>query len=105
MAAFIKLLPAKWVGLNWDPMNGTSRNEVPFPDGYKLLPMARLWNVQMKGHSLLDPKLKLDWAAIYHALARDGYTGKIGLETHYFDGTLIEKSHLSMKEIIRILES
>lgn len=104
-AAFMKLLPEKTVGLNWDPLNGTSQNENPFPDGYKLLPLKRLWNVQMKGHSLLDAEKKLDWAGIFQALANDGYKGQIGLETHYFDGTKIEKSHASMKEIFRILES
>lgn len=102
---FLKLLPAKNVGLNWDPLNGTSQKEVPYPDGYKLLPVKRLWNVQMKGHSLLDPAQTLDWAGIFSALSRDGYSGQIGLETHYFDGTKIEKSHASMREIFRILES
>jgi hypothetical protein len=59
----------------------------------------------MKGHSLLDAERKLDWRAIFAALDRDGYKGYAGLETHYFDGTMIEKSHLSTKEIIRLLES
>jgi sugar phosphate isomerase/epimerase len=105
MAAFIKLLPEKTVGLNWDPHNGKALKEVPFPDGYKVLPVKRVGNVQMKGHSLLDPEQKLDWAGIFSALARDGYKGQVGLETHYFDGTKIEKSHMSMVEIGRILES
>lgn len=105
LAAFIKLVPEKTVGINWDPMNGTSRKEEPYPLGYKLLPMNRLWNVQIKGHTLLDPKLKLDWGGILSSLARDGYKGQVGLETHYFDGTKIEKSHASMVEIFRILES
>jgi sugar phosphate isomerase/epimerase len=99
MAAFIKLLPEKTVGLNWDPHNGRALKEVPFPDGYKVLPVKRVGNVQMKGHSLLDPEQKLDWAGIFSALARDGYKGQVGLETHYFDGTKIEKSHMSMVEI------
>jgi sugar phosphate isomerase/epimerase len=105
MAAFIKLLPEKTVGLNWDPHNGRSLKEVPFPDGYKVLPVKRVGNVQMKGHSLLDPEQKLDWAGVFDALARDGYKGQVGLETHYFDGTKIEKSHRSMVEILRIVES
>lgn len=105
VAAFLKLLPEKTVGLNWDPMNGVSQKEVPYPDGYKLLPFKRLGNVQMKGHSLLDSAQKLDWPGIFAALSRDGYSGQIGLETHYFDGTKIEKSHASMREIFRILES
>jgi sugar phosphate isomerase/epimerase len=105
VATFLRALPEKTVGLNWDPLNGTSQNEVPYPDGYKKLPVKRIWNVQMKGHSLLDPAQKLDWAGIFGALSRDGYTGQIGLETHYFDGTKIEKSHASMREIFRILET
>jgi len=105
VAAFMKLVPEKTVGINWDPLNGTSQQELPYPDGYKLLPVKRVWNVQMKGHSLLDAEKKLDWAGIFQSLANDGYKGQIGLETHYFDGTKIEKSHASMREIFRILES
>ena len=56
VAAFMKLVPEKTVGINWDPLNGTSQNEFPYPDGYKLLPVKRVWNVQMKGHSLLDAR-------------------------------------------------
>jgi sugar phosphate isomerase/epimerase len=104
-AAFMKLVPEKTVGINWDPMNGTSRKEVQYPDGYKLLPMNRMGNVQIKGHTLLDPEKKLDWGGIFTALSRDGYKGQVGLETHYFDGTKIEKSHMSVVEIFRLLES
>jgi L-ribulose-5-phosphate 3-epimerase len=103
LATFIKLLPEKSVGINWDPFNGTSFKEIPFPDGYKLLPKKRILNVQMKGHSLVDPERKLDWRSIFAALDKDGYKGKAGLETHYFDGTRIEKSHESLQEIRRIL--
>ena len=103
-AAFVKLLPGKTVGINWDPMNGVAQKEPPYPDGYNLLPKKRLWNVQMKGHSLIDEQRRLDWRSIFDALDKDGYGGKVGLETHYFDGTLIEKSNQSMLEIRRILE-
>jgi sugar phosphate isomerase/epimerase len=104
MAAFDKLMPQNNVGMNWDPWNGFNKGEQPYPHGYGLLPKKRIGNVQFKGHSLLAEN-RLDWSAILDALAKDGYKGKAGLETHYFDGTKIEKSHLSMKEIIRILES
>jgi L-ribulose-5-phosphate 3-epimerase len=105
LASMLKLLPSKWVGLNWDPLNGVGLKETPYPNGYALLPKKRIGNVQLKGHSLLDPARKLDWPAIFAALERDGYKGNVGLETHYFDGTMMEKSHLSMKEILRIVES
>jgi len=105
VADFLKMMPQKNVAFNWDPDNGAALKEVPFPDGYALLPKKRIENVQMKGKSLLEADRKLDWAGIFQALARDGYRGAVGLETHYFDGTVIEKSHLSLKEIGRILES
>jgi L-ribulose-5-phosphate 3-epimerase len=104
VAAFLKLLPEKTVGLNWDPWNGLGQNEPPYPDGYKLVPVKRLWNVQMKGESLLNSERKLDWAAIFGALNRDGYNGAFGLETHT-GKTRIEQSHASMREIFRVLES
>jgi L-ribulose-5-phosphate 3-epimerase len=104
MAGFMKLLPQRTAGINWDPLNGMSE-EKPYPEGYNLLPKKRIWNVQIKGHSLLDPAKVLDWRSIFASLDRDGFKGNVGLETHYFDGTRVEKSHASMKEIKRILES
>ena len=37
------------------------------------------------------------------ALEHDDYQGKVGLETHIFDGTLIAAAHKSMEEIMRIV--
>lgn len=99
MAALIKLLPEKTFGLNWDANNGQSSHERPYPDGYNRLPKNRILNVHMHGRTLLDPEKKLDWAAIFAALDRDGYRGCAGLETHYFDGTKIEKSHLCLEQL------
>lgn len=102
-AAILKLLPPKVVGTNWDALNGADVGETAFPDGYGFLPKDRIWNVQWKGKSILDTPQHLDWATIIHALEKDGYTGALGLETHYFDGTNIEKAHASMKEMMRIV--
>jgi sugar phosphate isomerase/epimerase len=104
LAALVKLLPSKTVGINWDPLNGVHRGESAFPDGYNLLPKERIWNVQAKGKSLLEDKERLPWRAIFQALERDGYRGKVGLETHYLDGTDPEKSHFAIRELIRITE-
>lgn len=101
----LQRMPQKNVGFNWDPLNGTSQKETPYPDGYALLPKNRIWNVQMKGHSILDPQRKLPWKEMFAALERDGYEGYVGLETHYFDGTMFEKSHLCVQEVKRMLES
>lgn len=105
VAEFFKLMPQKNVGFNWDPLNGADLKEIPFPDGYRHLPLKRVWNVQVKGKSLLEPEQKLDWPGIFAALEKDGYKGCVGLETHYFDGTKIDKSHRCLQEITRMLES
>jgi len=103
LADIMKLIPSKWVGMNWDPHNAYGK-EVSYPDGYALLPMKRLLNVQVKGKGVMpsSPE-KEDWKAIMTALDRDGYKGKVGLETHIFDGTLIAAAHASMEEIMRIV--
>jgi sugar phosphate isomerase/epimerase len=103
-AALMKMIPSKWVGVNWDPDNGTKMKEPAFPDGYQRLPLKRLMNVQIKGKSLLDGYAeKLDWAAIFARLAKDGYTGQVGLETHIFGPQLIEHSHTCMAQLKRML--
>src|SRR5262249_34284311 len=105
LAALMKLLPSKWIGINWDSLNGSAQKETPFPDGYEMLPKKRIGNVQIKGKTVLDWPEKLDWKAIFQALQRDGYQGKIGLETHIFGETQIASSHSSMREILRIVQS
>jgi sugar phosphate isomerase/epimerase len=91
------------LGINWDPVNALSFQEQPWPDGYRQLPLERLGNVQMKARGLVVGPVILPWKEIFDALARDGYPGKIGLETHIFDGTLIEKAHLCMREIQKLV--
>jgi sugar phosphate isomerase/epimerase len=104
LANFLKMVPSKALGINWDPLNGTSLKEIPFPDGYRLLPKKRIGNVQIKGRSILDGPQKLDWPAIFRALEKDGYRGHVGLETHIFGPEQVQKSHESMREILRIVE-
>lgn len=104
LASLLQRLPEKTVGINWDPMNGMSMNETPYPAGYELLPRKRVWNVQVKGRTILDYPERLDWSSILQALERDGYRGQVGLETHIFGPQLIEMSHQSMKEILRLVE-
>jgi sugar phosphate isomerase/epimerase len=56
----------------------------------------------MKARGLVIGPEFLPWGEIFDALAADGYSGKIGLETHVFDGTLIEKAHLCMQKILEL---
>lgn len=103
LAEILKQIPTKAVGMNWDPHNAYGR-ETSYPDGYSLLPKKRILNVQVKAKGVMpDSPEKEDWKAIMTALDKDGYKGKIGLETHIFDGTLIAAAHKSMDEIMRIV--
>lgn len=102
LAQISKLVPSA-VGINLDSLNGSAQQEVFFPDGYRLLDIERIGNVQMKGRTLLDYPQKLDWKAIVAALEKDGYQGQLGLETHIFGEGQIQASHDSMKEILRIV--
>ena len=103
LADIMKLIPSKWVGYNWDPHNAYGK-ETSYPDGYNLLPKSRMLNIQVKGKGVMpsSPE-KEDWKGIMTSLDKDGYKGKIGLETHLFDGTLIAAAHASMEEILRIV--
>jgi sugar phosphate isomerase/epimerase len=103
IADIMKLIPSRWVGYNWDPHNAYGK-EKAYPEGYGLLPRERMLNLQIKGKGVMpESPEKEDWRAIFAALNSDGYTGKAGLETHLFDGTLIAAAHKSMDEIMKIV--
>lgn len=107
LGLLVPMIKSPWFGYNWDPNNAHTAKEIPFPDGYKKLPIDRMMNSQVKAKDLL-PEYAADnipWRQIMPALQKDGYKGHIGLETHIFDGTLIEKANASMKEILRIVDS
>ena len=103
LATFLKLVPSKALGLNWDPLNAVALKEIPFPEGYALLPKKRIWNVQIKGRSILDYPQKMDWAAILQALEKDGYQGQVGLETHIFGEEQVQRSHESMQAMLKLV--
>lgn len=106
LAAAMKAIPSKAFGINWDPLNGHHMKEEVFPHGYSLLPKKKVWNVQVKGKSILKefPSDYLDWAAIYTALEKDGYSGQVGLECHIFGEEQIRRSHQCMEMMIQVAE-
>jgi sugar phosphate isomerase/epimerase len=103
-AKLLKLLPQN-VGINWDSLNALPLGEKPYPDGYESLPKDRIWNVHVKGKSLLDYPEHQDWPALLNALERDSFQGSLELETHIFGEQQIAGSNASMKEILRLLEA
>jgi sugar phosphate isomerase/epimerase len=104
------------VGILWDPMNATSTGETPYPDGYKLLDKSRIWHVQLKD-TQLDPQTGerktvavgdgvMPYAEIFKALATDGYTGAISMETHFsIDGSRDKASRISIEGVFRALDA
>ena len=75
----------------WDPANASILGEVPYPDGYRRLPPARIAHVHAKDCIVSDHKptwgavgeMGVDWKGQIAALRRDGYSGWISLETHW----------------------
>lgn len=104
-AEFIKLLPEKALAINWDSLNGLPLGEKPYPDGYDVLPKNRILNVHLKGKTVLDYPEHLDWGVIFAQLQKDGYTGRLELETHIFGEGQVASSHATMQEIMRIIET
>jgi len=77
--------------LNWDPGNAAASGEKPFPDGYNLLPKARIGHCHCK--DTVRKGVGYDWAPMgggivdwlgqFQALKRDGYHLAVSLETHW----------------------
>jgi L-ribulose-5-phosphate 3-epimerase len=99
--------------LNWDPGNAAASGEIPFPDGYNLLPRDRI------GHCHCKDTVKkgkgfdwapmgggmIDWADQFKALKRDRYHFAVSLETHWHGGGTPEessrKSWAGMKKLLQ----
>ncbi|MBI4164455.1 MAG: sugar phosphate isomerase/epimerase [Acidobacteria bacterium] len=96
----------------WDPGNAATMGEAPYPDGYQAV--RGLFD-HMHVKDLLKDSGKWAWApvgqgvanfpAVFKALARDGYSGSISLETHYrrADGNRLESTRESLESLLKIL--
>ncbi|HEY6212672.1 MAG TPA: sugar phosphate isomerase/epimerase family protein [Vicinamibacterales bacterium] len=101
--------------LNWDPGNATARGEKAFPDGYASLPKDRIGHLHCKdvvdlGNGKTEwaamGKGIIDWVGQFRALAKDGYSGALSLETHWRlkGGTPEESSRQSMAGMKDLLQ-
>ena len=97
----------------WDPANAFVAGEVPYPQGYRHIPVSRIAHVHAKDCTVADhvPTFGplgemgpggVDWRGQLAALARDGYRGAVSLETHWkgpngdkFQGSIICGRNLS----------
>jgi L-ribulose-5-phosphate 3-epimerase len=99
--------------LNWDPGNAAASGEVPYPDGYKLLPKDRIGHCHCKDVVKKGTKYEwapmagglIDWAGQFRALKQDGYRFAVSLETHWSGGGSPEhstrKSWAGMKKLLQ----
>ena len=78
--------------LNWDPGNSAFRGEVPYPNGYALLPKDRIGHVHCKDVArkadgsfewMAMGRGLIDFTGQFRALKKDGYRGCVVLETHW----------------------
>ena len=77
--------------LVWDPANAYVSGEVPYPGGYRLLPVDRIAHVHAKDCRVENHTPEwgplgtcgIDWKGQIAALVADGYRGYVSLETHW----------------------
>ena len=77
--------------LNWDPGNAAATGDIPYPDGYNLLPKDRIGHCHCKDAVKKGNRYDwapmgggvIDWAGQFKALKRDGYHFAVSLETHW----------------------
>ena len=88
--------------LNWDPGNAAARGEVPYPNGFELLPRNRIGHCHCKD-VVLKPdgegfewmpvgKGIINWVGQFHALNKAGYDLGVSLETHWHGAGTPEES-------------
>jgi sugar phosphate isomerase/epimerase len=77
--------------LNWDPGNAAAAGEIPYPNGYNLLPKERIGHCHCKDAVKKGEKYDwapmgggtIDWLGQFKALKRDAYNYAVSLETHW----------------------
>lgn len=99
----------------WDPANALVAGEIPFPDGYQALPVARIVHVHAKDCRVQDHtptwgpigEMDVDWRGQIAALVRDGYHGFVSLETHWKGphGDKMEASRICGDRLRALLQS
>jgi len=112
-AKVLHAVQSRFFMLNWDPGNAAAWGEVPYPDGYDLLPKDRIGHCHCKdavksskGYDWAPMgKGIVDWQGQFAALKRDRYRHAASLETHWTGGGTPEQcsreSWAGMKELLQ----
>jgi sugar phosphate isomerase/epimerase len=79
--------------LNWDPGNAAAAGEIPYPNGYDLLPKHRIGHCHCKDAAKKADGAGSEWVPVgrgtinwvgqFQALKQAGYTLGVSLETHW----------------------
>jgi len=99
-AKVLSAVKSPFLMMNWDPGNAAAWGEIPYPDGYNLLPKDRIGHCHCKdavrrgkGYDWAPMGRGIvDWTGQFKALKRDGYRYAVSLETHWDGGGTPEKS-------------
>jgi L-ribulose-5-phosphate 3-epimerase len=100
-AKVLAAVSSPYLMLNWDPGNAAALGEIPFPNGWDLLPKSRIGHCHckdtvMKAGGGYDwapvGKGVIDWVGQFKALKQMGYHNTVSLETHWHGGSSPEDS-------------
>ncbi len=100
-AKLLAAVPSPHLLLNWDPGNAAALGEIPFPNGWDLLPKNRIGHCHCKdtvmkagGGYEWAPVGKgvINWAGQFKALKAMGYRHAVSLETHWHGAASPEES-------------
>lgn len=87
-ANIVRMVNHPCLGVNWDPGNAFFEGDTPYPDGYRHV-RGLVRHVHFKdalrnsqGGYAYTVEGQIDWASQLRALAADGYTGFLSIETH-----------------------
>ena len=92
-AKTLAAVPASNFMLNWDPGNAAAAGEIPYPNGYDLLPKHRIGHCHCKDAAKKPDGTgsewmpvgqgTIDWVGQFQALKQSGYALGVSLETHW----------------------
>src|ERR1035437_5861639 len=100
-AKVLAAVPTPNLMLNWDPGNAAALGEIPFPNGWALLPKNRIGHCHCKDTVMKSGggyewapvgKGVIDWVGQFKALKQMQYHLTVSLETHWHGGSSPEDS-------------
>ena len=110
-ANIVRTINHPCLGVNWDPANAYFEDDIPYPVGYQhvkgFVRHVHFKDAMKNAHG--EPEFSLEgdinWAGQLRALAEDGYTGFISIETHLRPKVAAAKTALNrLHNLIAVLE-